>query len=122
MYKIKVDKLNGLVEVELGGLMPTEEVAAYMHDLKLQFALNGLRSYSMVIDVSRCPIQSQDMIRAMGEHMAEMPKARALGVVTGSSLARMQVRRLFTQAYARITETVSEAREWVLHGVEPRTL
>ena len=78
-----------------------------------------LRSYTMVIDVSECPIQSQDMILAMGKHMAEMPKARALAIVTGSSLARMQVRRLFTQPYARVTSTVAEGRAWVIDGVEP---
>lgn len=121
MYDIAIDGRSGLVEAKLGGLMPVEEVGAYIAELKRQFVLHGLRSYAMVIDVTDCPVQSQDMIRAMGEHMATMPKARALAVVTASSLARMQIRRLFTQPYARITATVEEGRAWVLRGVEPPT-
>lgn len=101
--------------------MTTEEVDTYISEIKRQFVLNKLRSYAMVIDVTKCPIQGQDMIRVMGEHMATMPKARALAIVTGSSLARMQVRRLFTQPYARITATVAEGRAWVIDGIEPVT-
>ncbi len=48
-----------------------------------------------------------------------MPKAAALAIVTGSSLARMQIKRLFTQPYARIVNTVEEGRAWVLSGTEP---
>ncbi|RYE99533.1 MAG: hypothetical protein EOO77_35380 [Oxalobacteraceae bacterium] len=121
MYTIKVDKRLGLVEANLGGMMTTEEVATYVADLKRAFIEHRLHSYAMVIDVSSCPIQSQDMIQAMGQHMATMPKARALAIVTGSSLARMQVRRLFTQPYARITANVCEGRSWVLYGTEPVT-
>ena len=73
----------------------------------------------MVIDVSDCLIQQQDTPKAFGAHMASMPKARAIAIVTGSSLARMQIRRLFTQPYARIVATVDEGRAWVLYGTEP---
>lgn len=119
MYSIRIDKPNGLVSVALTGMMGLAEVAAYIADLKRQFIANGLREYAMVIDVSDMPIQAQDTIVAMGQHMATMPKARALAVVTGRSLARMQVRRLFTQPYCRITSSVSEGVAWVLRGTEP---
>ncbi|WP_143090214.1 hypothetical protein [Sphingomonas rubra] len=46
-----------------------------------------MRDYVMAIDVSDMPIQAQEMIHAMGQHMATMPKARALAIVTGKSLA-----------------------------------
>lgn len=82
-------------------------------------AARKLDAYAMVIDVSECPIQLQEMIKAMGQHMSTMPKARALAVVTGSSLARMQIRRLFTQPYARIVKTVEQGRAWVVSGTEP---
>ena len=121
MYTITVDADHEVVEVVLGGLMSVEETAAYIADLKRQLMLHRLRSYAMVIDVSACTIQTQDMIEAMRGHMAGMPKARALAVVTGSSLARMQVRRLFTQPYARITATFEDGRAWVVSGTEPPT-
>lgn len=119
MYEIKVDKPRELIEVRLGGMMTVEEVGAYIAELQRLFIANRLRTYVMVIDVSECPIQSQDMIVAMGVHMAKMPKSRALAVVTGSSLAKMQVRRLFTQPYTRIVTTPADGLAWVLQGKEP---
>lgn len=121
MFSISVDKANELVEVRLSGMMSVDEVAEYITELKRRIVAHGLCTYAMVTDVTGCPIQSQDMINAMAQHMATMPKARSLAVVTGSSLAKMQVRRLFTQSYARITTTAKEGRDWVLHGIEPGT-
>lgn len=118
MYKIAIDRARNLVEVTLGGLMTVEEVADYIAELQRQFIANHMRSYVMIIDVSQAPIQSQEMIRAMGQHMAAMPKAQAIAVVTGSSLARMQIKRLFMQSYSRIVTTIDEARTWVLLGRE----
>jgi len=119
MYDIRVDAPLGLIEVTLSGMMSVEETGSYVTALKRAFVVNHLRSYAMVIDVTDCPIQGQDMIAAMAQHMGSMPKARALAVVTGSSLARMQVRRLFTQPYARIAATVADGRAWALSGIEP---
>ena len=119
MFDIKIDQAQQLVEVRLDGLMGVDEVTECINELRRQFIANRLRSYVMVIDVSAMPIQTQDMIRTMGEHMAGMPKARAIAVATGSSLARMQIRRLFTQSYARVTSTVEQGRAWVMDGVEP---
>jgi hypothetical protein len=99
--------------------MTVDEVDAYIAELKCQLTAHRLSSYAMVIDVTDCLIQSQDMIRAMAVHMATMPKARALAVVTSSSLARLQIRRLFTQPYARVAATIAEGRAWLLSGSEP---
>lgn len=119
MFTITVDQAYGVINVALSGMMTVEEAASYVAELKRTFVLNRLHSYAMIIDVTACPIQQQDMIQAMGTHMASMPKARSLAIVTGSSLARMQIRRLFTQPYARIVATVEEGRAWVYNGQEP---
>lgn len=121
MYSIVVDRTHSVIEATLTGMLTTNEVAAYIVDVKRAFVMNRLHGYSMVIDVTGCPIQPQDIIRDMGSHMATMPKAHALAVVVGSSLARMQIRRLFTQPYARIVATVEEGRAWVISGTEPTT-
>lgn len=122
MFKVITDKAKRLIEVELTGMMGNDEVASYIAEIKRQFIANRLREYVMVIDVTDMPIQTQDMVRAMGEHMASMPKAQAIAIVTGKSLARMQIRRLFTQPYARVVANVPEGRAWVLDGVEPATI
>ncbi len=119
MYRIEGNHSKGVLIATLSGMMTVAEVGSYIDDVKRAFVAHRLRQYSMVIDVSACPIQHQDVIQAMGEHMASMPKATALAVVTGSSLAKMQVRRLFTQPYARIVDTVADGVAWVSEGREP---
>lgn len=57
MYNIQFDRTHSLVEATLGGMMTTDEVTAYIADLKRTVGAARLRSYSMVIDVTRCPIQ-----------------------------------------------------------------
>lgn len=51
--------------------------------------------------------------------MATMPKACAIAIVSESALARMQIRRLFHQPYARFVATQDDALAWVLRGEEP---
>ena len=51
-----------------------------------------------------------------------MKNARAVAVVAGSMLVRLQLQRLFDQPFARITDSYDEARAWVLSGHEPGKL
>lgn len=62
MYDIHVDHRHSVIEATLSGMMALDEVTAYIVDLKQAFVGNRLRSYAMVIDVSDCPIQRQDMV------------------------------------------------------------
>jgi hypothetical protein len=119
MYQIDVDGPSSVINVKLGGMMSVEEVAGYIAELYRICVSQRLTDYAMVIDVRDCPIQQQGVIKAMGEHMARMPKARAIAIVTGRSLAKMQVRRLFTQPYARIVDDVEQGRAWVMRREEP---
>lgn len=120
MHQITVTPSNNLVDITLSGLMSPDDVRTYIADLTHQMVKGRLSAgYRMIIDVSDCPIQTQDMINTMASHMSGMLKAGAIAIVTGSSLARMQVRRLFHQPYARVVGTPAEARAWVLSGMEP---
>ena len=76
-------------------------------------------NYGIVIDLTRCTVQPQDVIRTMGGRMAAMPQARAIAVVATSQLARLQIRRIFVQDHARIVATVEEGGAWVVHRMEP---
>lgn len=120
MYTISVDTKQRVIQVVLGGMLTVDEVGAYMRDLRQALIKAAIDSnYAIVIDVSSCGIQTQDMIQAMGTHMATMPKARSIAIVSLSALARMQVRRLFQQDYARVVSTLDEGLAWVLHNREP---
>lgn len=115
MYQIMARPELNLLEVDLGGLMSVAEVGEYMAALRSAFVASRLRAgYRLLIDVSRCPVQSQEMVGAMRAHMGGFPKAGRIAMVVGSSLAKMQVRRLMTQSYARIFTDALEARDWVL--------
>jgi hypothetical protein len=120
MYEMRFDRANELIKVTRGEMMSSDEVSNYITELKRQITFYELPRYALLIDVSHGPVQAHDNVGAR-EHMATMPKARALAAVTRSALARMQVRRLFTQPYARITATIAERRAWALHGTELST-
>jgi hypothetical protein len=120
MYRIAIDAPRRLVEVVLSGMLSVDEVGRYMSELRggIDAAAIG-NDYAITVDVSACSIQTQDVIQAMGARMATMPKARAIAIVSESALARMQIRRLFHQPYARVVATQDDALAWVLRGEEP---
>lgn len=119
MHDIRVDARLRLVEATLAGMLTVDGVTSYVGQLQQAFVANRLRDYVLIVDIADCPIQSQDVVAALRTHMVAMPKASAIAIVTGSSLARMQVRRLFDQPYARIVGNREAARAWVLSGIEP---
>lgn len=120
MYKIEADAARNLVEVILSGMLDPDEVRSYIADLRHTMAAKRIHAgYRLVIDVTTCTIQTQDMIQTMGEQMKAMPKAGAIAIVSASQLARMQIRRLFQQDYARIVKNFEEGRAWVLNRQEP---
>jgi len=121
MHIITVDRPHNLVHVVLTGTMTVAEVHAYMDDLGAAMARERIGSgYRIIIDVGGCTIQTQEMIGAMRGRMVSAPKAGAIAVVSGSALARLQIRRLFAQDYARTVATEAAARAWVLDGIEPQ--
>lgn len=120
MYGIHVNASSNLIEIEFKGLLAPDEAAAYIAAVRHAMVTRGLKAgYRMLIVISDCPIQPQDTIKVLAEHIEAMPKASRIAVVTGSSLAKMQMRRLFKQPYARIVSDEVDGRAWVLSGVEP---
>jgi Flp pilus assembly protein TadB len=48
-----------------------------------------------------------------------MRNARALAIVTGTTLVRLQVRRMFNQPFTRFATSYDDALAWVVSGIEP---
>lgn len=119
MYKITVDRGHALVRIEMDAMLDVADSARLVSDLIAQITNARLESYALILDVSQCPVQSQEMIAAMGQHLTQMKRVRAIGIVTGTMLARVQVRRIFSQPFTRFTSTYEEALRWVLSGTEP---
>ncbi|WP_294264411.1 hypothetical protein [uncultured Sphingomonas sp.] len=120
MYKIVVDRTHSLVKLDMEGMLSPVEADRLVADLIARITAERMSSYALIIDVSRCPVQAQDMIAAMRGHLGGMKNARAVAVVAGSMLVRLQLQRIFDQPFTRITNSYDEARAWVLSGQEPR--
>lgn len=119
MYKIIIDQAHTLVRLDIEGMVSTAEADRLVDDLIAQITAAQLASYALIIDVARCPVQTQDMVATMRARLPEMKRVRALAVVTGTTLARLQVRRVFQQPFVRFTETYEDARAWTLSRIEP---
>lgn len=76
MYKIVVDRSHALLRLDMHGMLSRADADQLVADLIAQITAARLPSYVMIIDVSRCPVQAQDMIAAMGDHLTKM-KMRA---------------------------------------------
>lgn len=121
MYKITVDRGHGLVKIEMRAMLDVADSARLVADLIAQITEARLESYALILDIAECPVQSQEMIAAMGQHLTRMQRVRAIAIVTGKMLVRLQVRRIFSQPFTRFTATYDEALRWVLSGDEPRS-
>lgn len=119
MYKITVDRGHALVKIEMRAMLDVADSARLVSELIAQITEARLESYALILDISQCPVQSQEMIAAMGQHLTLMKRVRAIAIVTGTMLARLQVRRIFSQPFTRFTSTYDEALRWVLSGAEP---
>ncbi|MEG3175292.1 hypothetical protein U1872_03555 [Sphingomonas sp. RB3P16] len=119
MYKITVDRGHALVKIDMHGMLEVADTARLVSDLIAQVTEARFDSYALIIDVSQCPVQSQDMIGAMAQHLTRMQRARGVAIVTGTMLARLQVRRVFSQPFAHFVSTYDEALRWVLAKGEP---
>lgn len=119
VYKIVVDKAHSLIRLDMQGMLSPNEADRLVADLIGRVMAERMTSYGLIIDVSRCPVQAQDMIAAMRGHLGGMKNAQAVAVVAGSMLVRLQLQRIFDQPFARITNSYDEARAWVLSGKEP---
>lgn len=119
MYKIVVDRSHALLRLDMHGMLSRADADQLVADLIAQITAARLPSYVMIIDVSRCPVQAKDMTAAMGDHLTKMKNARALAIVTGTTLVRLQVRRIFNQPLTRFTTSYDDALAWVVSGIEP---
>lgn len=119
MYKIAVDPIHALVRLQMNAMLGVPDTERLVADLIKTITEAKLDNYALIIDVSQCPVQSQDMIASMERLLKHMKRVRALAIVTGKTLVRLQVQRIFLQPYARFASTTDEALKWVLFGTEP---
>jgi hypothetical protein len=119
MYSITVDTTNKLLRVKLSGFLMADEVKAFGNEVQVMVANLGYRSgeHSMMVDTSECTLQAQEVVACFQHVIASAPiKSRRIAVVTGSSLSRMQTRRILVRDQAMMFDSAIDAEHWVLTG------
>ncbi|MBY0300975.1 MULTISPECIES: hypothetical protein [Sphingomonas] len=122
MYKIVVDRTHTLIRLDVTGMLTAAVADQLAGDMIARVMEAQLESYVLIIDISRCPVQSQDIIGLIGGHLTKMKRARGVAIVTGSTLVRLQLRRIFDQPFTRFAATHAEALDWLLSAKEPAAL
>ena len=114
MFQVHIDTERSFVSVRLNGFMDLEEAKTYVVRVEAEFVAKiGSRPYVMMIDTTGAPLQSQAVIETFAAHISHFPKAQRIALVTGGSLARMQLRRLLTRDYAHFFNTAEDAIRWL---------
>jgi hypothetical protein len=107
----------GLVTVRLSGFFSEEAVpsiAAGMSDALKRMSC-GKNNHMTLVDATDCQIQSQRIVTEFQKLIGDPAfRSRRLAFATGSSLIKMQLRRLINDAsYARIFEDEGSALAWL---------
>jgi len=115
-YDITIDRQRGLLRIVLGGFFSLDDVARYSaaKNAALQKLGCGRNQHLTLCDVSACVLQSQEIVAAF-QKMTDDPRyrSRRLAFVSGSSLSRMQIRRILTRDAAACFSNVAEAEAWL---------
>ena len=122
-FEISIEPRCGLMRVKLGGFFAVADVEALEFEKRAALVRLGMpaNQHLTLVDVSECKLQPQDVFGAFQSAIAD-PRymSRRIAFVTGSSLARMQVRRMLKRDDAAFFETVEQAETWLFE--EPRVL
>jgi glucuronate isomerase len=120
MYSIVTDSAKKLVTIKIVGMLTIEQVRALYAEEHEAIRRMGCRlgDHLALVDLTECNLQLQDVAAAFQKEMNGSAKAKRLALYTGSSLSRMQLRRITTRDDAQIFATREEALAWLLDREE----
>lgn len=125
MFTITIDPHRKLIRSKFAGFLTTDEVAEWSRQEQAAVVAMGCGSgeFLLLVDSSGCAIQSQEVIALFQQLVATSEyKARRIAIMRGSSLTRMQTRRVAgDKDYIAHFEGAAEAEEWLFAGM-PRAL
>lgn len=116
-YSFDIDPAHGIVRIRLGGFFGAVQVAQFAEaQLQAYAALpRGSQRHLTLCDISDCKIQLQEVVDGFRQ-LLDDPRlmSRKIAFVTGTSPARMQIRRMISRDGARVFEHAHEAELWLL--------
>jgi len=119
-YTMAIEPQRCLLRVTMSGFFALKNVAALEADRRKALARLGCarNTHYTLVDVSACKLQPQEVVGAFQSALADTRfMSRRIAFVTGSSLARMQVRRMMTRDDADFFDTVKDAEAWLFEPV-----
>jgi hypothetical protein len=115
-FSISVDPATAFVRIKLSGFFTLDDVSAFAAEQLATYAILAADKgrHRTLCDVSDCKIQLQDVVEAFRQLLTNQDLMSArMAFVTGSSPAKMQIRRLITRDSCRFFETAAEAEQWL---------
>jgi len=119
-FSVRTESGRGLLILELSGFFTEGEIAglAAARDAALATLGTAPNRHVTLCDVSECKIQPQEIVETFRSMLIDPRVAAArLAIVTGSSLARMQVRRLVDRPSLAFFRSRPEAEAWLFAEV-----
>ncbi len=115
IYTIDIRRDMGLLDIRFAGVFDLAMADAYCVDVERAFAASGLRpGYLFRMDFGAPVAQPLVVAKRLNERLANFPKARRIGIVAPSAIAKMQIRRLMPQPYLKMFDDRESALAWLL--------
>jgi len=115
-YVMNIEPQRCLLRITMSGFFGLSDVSALETDRRNALARLGCarNTHYTLVDVSACKLQPQDVVRAFEGSLSDTRfMSRRIAFVTGSSLARMQVRRMIKREDSHFFDTVEAAEAWL---------
>ena len=116
MFTITTDQARKLMTVTMVGFLTPEDAASCAAQVQTSAAAAGWRTgeFLLLVDSLESSVQAQPVIEAFQAGIAASSlRARKIAVLSTSSLARMQTKRIVSGKVAGLFENRAEAEEWL---------
>ena len=115
-FEVVADHSMGALRVTMGGFFTPDDVMSFLREVNLKLDALHTRpnEHLMLCDARGMRIQAQDIVGAFAEIVGS-PRLRSkrLAFVNGSSLSRLQTRRLTDRDGVSFFADLAEAEQWL---------
>ena len=113
------DRANHTLRVTMSGFFQQADVEAFLRDIrmKLDQLRCGPNEHLMLCDARGMSIQMQHIVQSFAGIVGDPQlRSKRLAFVNGTSLSRLQTRRLTDREGVAFFNNMKEAETWLIHG------
>jgi hypothetical protein len=118
-YSVRFRPDLNLVDTVMHGVLTLQQAEAYMDERAAGYARYRIRpGHLMRLDMGEHPAQSQDVVAYMDKRVRDFPIPGRIAVVTSSTIAKLQARRVVysLDGNRRLFEDPAAALAWLLES------